>query len=203
MWTVEQAEELYNEKEYLIKCAIDDQFGSCQIANHIAKKNNLELKDLFQIGRTVLWELCLKFNPDKKGFKSYVMTTLKWRLADYIHEKGTVFKVSRWTSIEERNEINVGSIDLHTSDGSVTGGFFAIDTTNVERQAIARVEFDTALSVLSTEEKLILCLKLKDMTDEEIGKVVGTSKQVVNRKKKRSFKKIRDFYENRKLEGVE
>lgn len=49
------AEELFDEKQYLIIAAIKQQFGSIARAGRIAEMNNMELDDLIQVGHMYLW----------------------------------------------------------------------------------------------------------------------------------------------------
>ncbi|MGG0258443.1 sigma-70 family RNA polymerase sigma factor [Bacillus mycoides] len=187
-------EELFEEKQHLVIAAIKQRFGSMLRAKQIAEMNNMELDDLIQVGRMQLWELCLKYNPEKvKTFKKYTMTHMKWRMSDEIHTKGTPFKVTRWTNAEERNQIDTQSIDLH-KDGEIATNFFAVSPIDVEKEAMVSIQYQEAMSVLNEEEKIILTKKVYGFTDDEIADEIGKSRQIINKKKNRAFKKINPDY---------
>ena len=119
-------EELFEEKQHLVFAAIKQQFGSYHMAKRIAENNNMEFDDLVQVGNMYLWERCVKHNPERIGtFSAYVMRGLRWYLSNEIHLKGTLFKVSRYVSVDERNQIETRSIDLHR-DGEVINDFCSI-----------------------------------------------------------------------------
>lgn len=189
-------EELFEQKQHLVFFAIKDQFGSYETARIIAERNNMEMEDLIQVARLTLWELCLKYDSEKDtGFKTYALTHMKWRMSDEIHEKGTAFKVTRWTKPEERNKINTRPIDLH-ANGEVVEGFFAVSTIDVEKEAIVSVEFQQALDLLTDEERLILIRKSQGYTDSEISNEIGKTRQIIHKKKKRAFLKINPDYKS-------
>ncbi|MGG0258905.1 sigma-70 family RNA polymerase sigma factor, partial [Bacillus mycoides] len=114
------AQELFEEKQHLVIAAIKQQFGSIARAGKIAEMNNMELDDLIQVGHMYLWEHCVKYDPERVDtFNAYVMKGMQWAISDEIHMKGTPFKISRRVSHEERNKMNIHSIDLHRGQETV------------------------------------------------------------------------------------
>ncbi|PFY29890.1 RNA polymerase subunit sigma, partial [Bacillus toyonensis] len=58
-----------------------------------------------------------------------------------LHMKGMPFKVSRKVSHEERNQINIHSIDWHRDEESVNE-FYIVSPIDVEEEALLSVEFE-------------------------------------------------------------
>ena len=114
------AEELFKEKQYLVIAAIKQQFGSIARAGQIAEINNMDLEDLIQVGHLYLWEHCVNYDPERVDtFNAYVIKGMKWAMSDELHLKGTPFKISRRVGHEERNKMNIHSIDLHRDEETV------------------------------------------------------------------------------------
>ncbi|PGK10573.1 RNA polymerase subunit sigma [Bacillus cereus] len=187
-------EELFEEKEHLVLASIKQIFGSYHVASQVAKKNNMELDDLIQIGKVRLWELCLKYNSKlSEAFNTYAIKTLKWKIINELHEKGKVIKVSRSCSPEERNSMKFISVDLYV-DGESENGFYAVDPLKLEEEVIISMQCQEVLNQLNSEEKLILIKKSHGFTDEEIGKELGKTRLAINKRKTRAYKKINPDY---------
>ncbi|OQR57419.1 sigma-70 family RNA polymerase sigma factor [Bacillus sp. CDB3] len=183
-------EELFVKKDHLVLTAIEKQFGSYENAIKVAESNNMEFDDLIQEGRIKLWELCLKYDSSRAiSFNTYVIKTLRWYISEVIHVKGTPFKLSRYTSVEERNLINIHSIDLKREDEE-TNDFFAVAPINVEEDVIKSIEFEETLSVLNEKEKFVLIRKSYGYTDKEIGLKLCVDHSTVSRIKNKAFDKI-------------
>ena len=152
------AEKLFEEKKYLVIATIKQQFGSIARAGQIAEMNNMELDDLIQVGHLYLWEHCVNYNPERVDtFNAYVMKGMKWAMSDELHLKGTPFKISRRVSHEERNKMNIHSIDLHGDDQTVNE-FYAVSRINVEEEVMVSVGLQEITNVLEEEEKQLLCM---------------------------------------------
>ncbi|PEQ57170.1 RNA polymerase subunit sigma, partial [Bacillus cereus] len=114
------------------------------------------LDDLIQVGRMHLWQHCVKHDAERaETFNAYVMKGMKWAMSDELHMKGTPFKVSRKLSHEERNQINIYSIDFHQEEETVNG-FYAVSPNNVEEEVMSSIEFEEVTSVLEEKEKSII-----------------------------------------------
>ncbi|WP_142320678.1 sigma factor, partial [Bacillus cereus] len=149
-------EELFEEKQHLVIAAIKQRFGSITRAKQIAEMNNMELDDLMQVGRMHLWQCCVKYDAERaETFNAYVMKGMKWAMSDELHMKGTPFKVSRKVSHEERNKINIHSIDLHRGEETVNE-FYAVSPINVEEEVMSSIEFEEVTSVLEEKERAII-----------------------------------------------
>lgn len=187
-------EELFEEKQHLVIAAIKQRFGSITRATQIAERNNMELDDLMQVGRMHLWVCCVKYDVERVDtFNAYVMKGMKWAMSDELHMKGTPFKVSRKVSHEERNQINIHSIDLHQGDESVNE-FYAVSPINVEEEALLSVEFEEVTSVLEEKEKSIILHVGEGYTTEEIARKFEMGKSTVNKKKNEAFLKMNSDY---------
>lgn len=69
------AEELFEEKKYLVIAAIKQQFGSIARVGQIAEINNMDLEDLIQVGHLYLWEHFVNYDPERVDtFNAYVMS---------------------------------------------------------------------------------------------------------------------------------
>ena len=113
--------------------------------------NNMELDDLIQVGHLYLWEHCVNYNPERVDtFNAYVMKGMKWAMSDELHLKGTPFKISRRVSHEERNKMNIHSIDLHGDDQTVNE--FYVSRINVEEEVMVSVGLQEITNVLEEEE---------------------------------------------------
>lgn len=189
-------EKLFEEKQYLVFAAIKQQFGSYSIAKKVAENNNMEFDDLVQVGNVYLWELCVKCDYERLAtFNAYVMKGLRWRLRDEVHRKGTPFKVSQKVSVEERNQIQIQSIDLH-QNGEVVHEFYAIADIDVEAEVVNQVELEGVMSVLNKKEKAIILYISEGYTTEEIAVKLGMGRSTMYRKKKEAFLKMNPSYKS-------
>ncbi|PHG57421.1 sigma-70 family RNA polymerase sigma factor [Bacillus toyonensis] len=188
------AQQLFEEKQHLVFTAIKQRFGSMARATQIAEMNNMELDDLIQVGRMHLWACCVKYDAERaETFTAYVMKGMKWAMSDELHMKGTAFKVSRKVSHEEKNQINIHSIDLHRDEETVNE-FYAISPINVEEEALLSVEFEEVTSVLEEKEKSIILHVGEGYTTREIARKFEMGKSTVNKKKNEAFLKINPNY---------
>ncbi|PTC15410.1 sigma-70 family RNA polymerase sigma factor [Bacillus wiedmannii] len=188
------AQQLFEEKQHLVFAAIKQRFGSMARATQIAEMNNMELDDLIQVGRMHLWVCCVKYDAERvETFNAYVMKGMKWAMSDELHMKGTPFKVSRKVSHEERNQINIHSIDLHRDEESVNE-FYAVSPIDVEEEALLSVEFEEVTSVLEEKEKSIILHIGEGYTTREIARKFEMGKSTVNKKKNEAFLKINPNY---------
>ncbi|PGB02067.1 sigma-70 family RNA polymerase sigma factor [Bacillus toyonensis] len=188
------AEELFEEKQYLVIAAIKQQFGSIARAGQIAEINNMELDDLIQVGHMYLWEHCVKYDPERVDtFNAYVMKGMKWAISDEIHMKGTPFKISRRVSHEDRNKMNIHSIDLHREEETVNE-FYAVSTINVEEEVMVSVGIQEVTSVLEEEEKTIIMHVGYGFTEQEIAMKLEMKKSTVHTRKTKAFLKMNPNY---------
>ncbi|MED3540263.1 sigma-70 family RNA polymerase sigma factor [Bacillus toyonensis] len=188
------AEELFEEKQYLVIAAIKQQFGSIARAGQIAEMNNMELDDLIQVGHLYLWEHCVKADPERVDtFNAYVMKGMKWAMSDELHLKGTPFKISRRVSHEDRNKMNIHSIDLHREE-EAENGFYAVSPINVEEEVMVSVGIQEVTSVLEEEEKTIIMHVGYGFTEQEIAVKLEMKKSTVHTKKTRAFLKMNPNY---------
>ncbi|MGG0219245.1 sigma-70 family RNA polymerase sigma factor [Bacillus mycoides] len=187
-------EELFEEKQHLVHAAITQHFGSYARASKLAKSNNMELDDIFQVARMLLWELCVKYDPKRDStFNAYVMKFMKWRMSNELHTKGKIIKVNTRVSSKERQNMSFHSIDIQIEDDE-KDGFFAVSPVNVEEEVMLSVEYEEALSKLTPQEKVIVVKKSQGYKDDEIGEVLGKSRPVISRLKTAAFKKINPNY---------
>ncbi|MEC2865065.1 RNA polymerase subunit sigma [Bacillus thuringiensis serovar kyushuensis] len=188
------AQELFEEKQHLVIAAIKQQFGSIARAGQIAEMNNMELDDLIQVGHMYLWEHCVKYDPERVDtFNAYVMKGMKWAISDEIHMKGTPFKISRRVSHEERNKMNIHSIDLHRGQETVNE-YYAVSPIDVEEEVIVSVGLQEVTSVLEEEEKTIIMHVGYGFTEQEIAVKLEMKKSTVHTRKTRAFLKMNPNY---------
>ncbi|ARJ24422.1 sigma-70 family RNA polymerase sigma factor [Bacillus mycoides] len=188
------AQELFEEKQHLVIASIKQQFGSIARAGQIAEMNNMELDDLIQVGHMYLWEHCVKYDPERVDtFNAYVMKGMKWAISDEIHMKGTPFKISRRVSHEERNKMNIHSIDLHRGQETVNE-YYAVSPIDVEEEVIVSVGLQEVTSVLEEEEKTIIMHVGYGFTEQEIAVKLEMKKSTVHTRKTRAFLKMNPNY---------
>ncbi|KAB2419668.1 MULTISPECIES: sigma-70 family RNA polymerase sigma factor [Bacillus cereus group] len=179
------AKELFKEKQYLVIAAIKQQFGGIVRTGQIAEINNMDLDDLIQVGHLYLWEHCVNYDPERvDGFNAYVMKGMKWAMSDELHLKGTSFKISRRVSHEERNKINIHSINLHRDEETVDE-FYAVSPIDVEEEVT---------SVLEEKEKSIILHVGEGYTAEEIARKLEMKKSTVQTRKTWAFLKMNPDY---------
>lgn len=187
-------QQLFEEKQHLVIAAIKQRFGSIARATQIAEMNNMELDDLMQVGRMHLWQCCVKYDAERaETFNAYVMKGMKWAMSDELHMKGTPFKVSRKVSHEERNKINIHSIDYHQEEEEVHG-FYAVSPIDVEEEVMSSIEFEEVTSVLEEKEKSIILHIGEGYTTREIARKFEMGKSTVNKRKNEAFLKINPDY---------
>jgi len=188
------AQELFEEKQHVVIAAIKQQFGSIARARQIAKMNNMELDDLMQVGHMYLWEHCVRSDPERVDtFNAYVMKGMKWAMSDEIHLKGTPFKISRRVSYEDRNKMNIHSIDLHREE-EAENGFYAVSPINVEKEVMVSVGIQEVTSIWEEEEKTIIMHVGYGFTEQEIAVKLEMKKSTVHTKKTRAFLKMNPNY---------
>lgn len=189
------ANELFEEKQNLVFYAIKQHFGSFSKAARVAEINNMELDDFIQIGKLVIWNLCLNFDPNREEtFNSYIVKSVKWKISFELHLRGLPIKVNTNISAEKRNSLCFHSTDLYRNDGETENEFFAIAPTDVEKEVLISIEIEEALSILNHEEKFILIQKSFGLSDQEVSKIIGKSRPVINRIKNAAYKKINPNY---------
>lgn len=182
--------ELYHEKEHLITAAIKKRFNGLEGARYVARVNNMDLEDLFQVGSLVLWRLCQKYDPSQdKTFNSYVLQTIQWRIIDELHIKGLPIRIPNTVSWKKRQAFSFHSTDLHTDDGEETNDYFAVSTDNVEEMAINRIRIKEAFSQLEDRERWILIHKSRGSSDVEVGRMFNRSASYVSSVKRKAIKK--------------
>lgn len=195
----ELANALYKRYEALAVKSVAKQFGSYKTASVVAANNNMEIDDLVNVAKMTLWIICIKDPHDRPGLVQYISQTVRWRVSDYVHEKGTPFKVTRWTSVEERNSITISSTNEKSGDDSTSvekGELIINEDYILEDEAITNADFKLSLETLNEKERFIIEKKLLDLQDAEIGKLMGITRQVVHKHKMRGYAKIRAFYNN-------
>lgn len=135
----------------------------------------------------------MKYDPERVDtFNAYVMKGMKWAISDEIHMKGTPFKISRRVSHEERNKMNIHSIDLHREEETVNE-FYAVSTINVE-EVMLSIGIQEVTSVLEEEEKTIIMHVRCDFTEQEIYVKLEVEKSTVHTRKTRAFLKMNPNY---------
>lgn len=192
------AVQLFEENKGLVLAAIEQHFGSYHKAHKIAGINNMEFGDFVQIGNTVLWELCKKYNPEKKDtFKGYVFQSVKWRISTEIHKWGLPMKIPVNVSMNVRNSFQFTSVDLESADTD-SFNFFAVDeVTNVEEEVIDRLACEELLDGLSNTDKFILSYKALEKSDEKIGEMIGEKRSWVAHRRRSAIEKLKERrYEN-------
>ncbi|MFE4764735.1 sigma-70 family RNA polymerase sigma factor [Bacillus mycoides] len=183
-------EELFKEKQHLVIAAIKQRFGSMAVAAKIANLNYMDVNDLIQIGSIRLWELCLKYNPEKeKSFNQYAVIGIQGRILNELFEKGLTIKVPKSNKKEVRDEFTFQSIDLH-QDGETVNEFFAVSPINVEEDVIESIGFEEIVSGLGEKEKFVLMQKSYGFTDKEIGMKIGVDASTVSRIKNKAVIKL-------------
>lgn len=199
-------EQLFEEKKGLVFHAVKQQFGSFDRADAIARKNNMELHDLFQIGQLVLWNLCLKYDPAKEeSFNGYIIQSVKWKITSEFYTKGLPIKFNTWVKPGKRNSFEFHSIDSHVDDDSDTSsGYFAVSDAQTEQNVINKIVIHEAMSKLSEEEKFVLIKRSLGFSDDEIGRLIGKGRRQTTRIKNRAYKKLNpDFQpDNHKIVAV-
>ncbi|WP_088311686.1 sigma-70 family RNA polymerase sigma factor [Bacillus cereus] len=183
-------EELFEEKQHLVIAAINQKFGDILAAKRIAKLNNMDLDDLIQVGSVRLWQLCLKYDPEKrKTFNQYAVIGIQGVILNELFEKGLTIKVPKSNKKEVRDEFTFQSIDLH-QDGETVNEYFAVSPINVEEDVIESIAFEEIVSCLCEKEKFVLIQKSYGFTDKEIGMKIGVDTSTVNRIKNKANKKL-------------
>ncbi|MDQ0269975.1 sigma-70 family RNA polymerase sigma factor [Cytobacillus purgationiresistens] len=185
------AVQLFEENQNIIFSAIKAHFGDFSKAHQIAAINNMELEDLFQIGRMTLWNLCQNYDETReKTFKGYIFKSIRWRITYELHKWGLPMKIPTQVSSEERSNFHFTSVDLHTCD-SVTNDYFAVDnSTDIESEVVERIELEEYLQDLNSLEKFIILKKCNGHSDREIGQMLGKSLDWVYRRKHIAISKI-------------
>ncbi|TKI81037.1 sigma-70 family RNA polymerase sigma factor, partial [Bacillus mycoides] len=90
----------------------------------------------------------------------------------------TPFKISRRVSHEERNKMNIHSIDLHRGQETVNE-YYAVSPIDVEEEVIVSVGLQEVTSVLEEEEKTIIMHVGYGFTEQEIAVKLEMKKSTV------------------------
>ncbi|MGG0327169.1 sigma factor-like helix-turn-helix DNA-binding protein, partial [Bacillus mycoides] len=103
------------------------------------------------------------------------------------------FKISRRVSHEERNKMNIHSIDLHRGQETVNE-YYAVSPIDVEEEVIVSVGLQEVTSVLEEEEKTIIMHVGYGFTEQEIAVKLEMKKSTVHTRKTRAFLKMNPNY---------
>lgn len=188
--------ELFESKKGLVHHAIRQMFGSYDTAGRVARKNNMELPDLIQIGLLVLWKLCLKEDPSRAdSFNGYIIQSVKWKIRSELYTKGLPIKITLWTKPEQRASFSFHSVDSYSGDDSDTKiGFFARSELDTEQFVVDRLAIQEALSKLSAEERFVLEKRSLGHSDAEIAQMIGKCRRQTTRIRNRAIKRINPDY---------
>ena len=188
MRSEEEIMELYNEHEKLIHATIYRRYSDPSYRN----AHGLEKDDLIQYGRLGLYQACKTF--DVRGgfsFRTHAISNIIWTVnneskKDSLHNiSNKSNKLANKTSLDAKHEDSFGDTStLHDIVECVEEGF---EDYNVKEL------LDNINKTISEDMRVIIEMKLKGHTFEEIGDVFGISRQAVKKRLLKNESAIRSM----------
>lgn len=180
----------FNKHQYVIKLGVDNFFGSTPKAERIARKYGMELEDLYQSAATVVWELALKHNGTESNFYKYAQSSIRYKMLNVTKENISVIKFPRKDAQELHKNTTINWIEQEIDEG-ITLLDVLSSPTNTERYVINKISLEERLNKLKPDQRKVIKLLLKGMTEKEIVKELGITRQYVSMLKKRALDKLK------------
>ena len=152
----------------------------------VLKSLNLNLfdEDLFEIGLVGLVKAVNTFNPNKDvKFCTYAMLIIRYEILKLLRIKQIIPEFSLDELYEFDNGEKIPCADM------------IADNKQFEEDVIANMLYEEIMNMFSDKEREIICLRMEEKTQQEVGKICGFSQTQISRffqKNHRKFKKILD-----------
>lgn len=159
---------------------------------HQTYKDKYEYDDLVQVGCIGLCKAIEKFNPELGyEFTTYAVPKIKGQIAMLIRD-------DRFYPIHKKDRFNPSSAFISLNQlVSDEGSIEYIDTIKGRDQldsVFERIDLENALSKLPDLERTVIdYYYFKDLTQTEIGELIGTSQNHVSRLLKRTLEKLKRY----------
>ena len=144
---------------------------------YIYRTYGIDEEDLIQVGELGIWLAVKSYSSSKSAIQTYIINMIKWTIRDYIK------------SLKPVNEQELAD-DYILEDEQLT------ESTSVREYIV------TLKDKLTPRQYRILKMAMKEMTQRDIGDVLGVSRTIVNKEMKVIRRKYEEVSEENGLEYV-
>lgn len=182
---------LFNEHKHLATATLYKMLGQ---PHNVARSKSLEYDDLLQYSRLGLWQACLKYDKQNSSFQSFAINHMRWSIQNGLNRNSNIFKINPNNTPDEKDVFKI--IDMDSSPHGDSGSDMLLSEMissdeDIEKKTLDKFIALDLLSDLSKREKEIILLKSKDNNDAEVAKLLGLSRQYVNRRVKNIHNKMK------------
>lgn len=165
--------------------------------------DNTMYPDLYQVGIIALWEAESKYDESKGTFHTFLMRYITYEMMDYLTQNAKTIRVPSNKLIQaKKGEIKLTkAISMNTPINGETGeetiedllGYEeednSLDDNDIRNRAILKKE----LSEMNPQyQKIIWMYSVLDMTFQEIGDEIGTTKENIRQQYNKGIKILRE-----------
>jgi RNA polymerase sigma factor (sigma-70 family) len=180
-------DELFNNHSRLSKAMIHKLFPDPW---GVARKNRIEIDDLYQYAATGLWKACLSYQPEKGvKFTSHAFANIRFHVLERLRRETSLIRYSINKDYEDNEKYGIVSIDCEIrEDSSNHNTYHDIIASNedVESNVIDNINKEYTLSHLTAKQRIVVELKLKGLGRNQISKLLNTSGEDVRAKLNRA-----------------
>lgn len=141
----------------------------------------LELCDIVQLGYVGLLKALDRFKPGSMSFATLSRYYIKSEWQNAIRK----FNTEKRTG--ERNRM---SMDHVINDEGTTIGEIIPSTKNIEKKVILKIHFESQLKILTSKQKYVVLNYMKGFQTKEIGEMMGSTRQNVEKHLYNALKKM-------------
>lgn len=177
------AEEYFNEYKHLSKVMIHKLFPDPW---GVARKNRIEIDDLYQYAATGLWKACLTYQPEKGvKFSSHAFANIRFHVLERLRRETSLIRYSINKDYEDNEKYGIVSIDSEIREDSTDHNTYhdvIPSNVEVENDAIGNLNISYALSQLTDKQREVIKLKIKGLGRNDISKLLNTTCEDVRTK---------------------
>lgn len=146
----------------------------------------MEFDDLLQYAHMGLWRACTTYNEEQSRFESHAINNIRWAVQNGLNRESELFKYNVNNMPEEGDKYNLIGYDNPVTNSGDTDALSVSETVpttqhDVEESTVNNLLIEELLDLLTSRERRIIKLKSKDMIDDDIAEIFGTTKQSINR----------------------
>jgi RNA polymerase sigma factor (sigma-70 family) len=176
-------EEYFNEYSRLSKAMIHKMFSDPW---GVARKNRIEIDDLYQYAATGLWKACLTYQPEKSAkFTSHAFANIRFHVLERLRRETSLIRYSINKDYDENEKHGIVSIDSEiredSSDHNTYHDIIPSDV-DVENSAVGNLNIEHTLSKLTNKQRKVVELKIKGLGRNDISRILNTSGEDVRSK---------------------
>lgn len=189
-------EELFEKNKVLAEATVFKMFNN---PRKVAKDKRMELNDLYQYAYMGLWVACNNWDESKAKFNTHAINNIKWSIMRGLDNDDN-YKRCKYKPNSKENDVKMEYLDNAPKEDGITYHEILPDKTDIFSDAHSNIVAPKLLEGITPKQKEAVLLKAQGYNCQEIGKMLGMSRenarQLIARASK-TAKKSRD-----KLVGV-